>query len=131
MYTMEVPDIMSTLSVLTEEDKADECIDHVIHLRDSWSQRNYKRFFKLYSRAPKMAGYLIDWFIDRERKQALTTIIKAYRVGVPVVYLRELLACSKEDWSKLTSPFGLAYTDTTREVLDCKASMAALPLAAK
>lgn len=54
-----------------------------------------------------------------------------YRVGVPVVYLRELLACSKEDWSKLTSPFGLAYTDTTREVLDCKASMAALPLAAK
>ena len=54
-----------------------------------------------------------------------------YRVSVPVVYLRELLACSKEDWSKLTSPFGLAYTDTTREVLDCKASMAALPLAAK
>jgi len=131
MYTMEVLDIMSALSVLSEEEKKDESICHVIKFRDAWSQGNYMRFFKLHSTAPKMAGYLIDWFIDRERKQALTTMIKAYRVGIPVDYVREQLSCSTEEWSKLTAPFGLSYTDTTRQTLDCKTSMAALPLTAK
>ena len=67
----------AALAALTPEEKDDECISHVIHLRQAWTERNYIRFFRLYSSAPKMSGYLMDWFLDRERRSALTTIIKA------------------------------------------------------
>jgi len=77
MYTQELTDMTAALAALTKEEKEDECISHVIKLRLSWSEGNYVRFFKLYSTAPKMSGYLIDWFLDRERRKALTVIIKA------------------------------------------------------
>ena len=54
-----------------------------------------------------------------------------YRVGLPIDYVQKVLACSPDDWAKLTAPFQLSYTDTSRQVLDCKTSMAALPLQAK
>ena len=37
-------DIMSALAALTEEEKKDDCIDHVIKLRDAWSQGNFVRY---------------------------------------------------------------------------------------
>ena len=54
-----------------------------------------------------------------------------YRVGLPDEYICGVLGCNNEDWTKLTGPFGLAYTDTSKNTLDCKTSMAALPLSAK
>jgi len=77
MYTQELLDLTSALAALSAQEKEDECISHSIKLRSAWSQGNYQRFFTLYQDAPKMSGYLIDWFIDRERRSALTTIIKA------------------------------------------------------
>ena len=70
-------DLAAALASLSSEEKQDECISHVIQLRRAWSERNYIRFFRLYATAPKMSGYLIDWFLDRERRNALTSIIKA------------------------------------------------------
>lgn len=63
---------------LTPEQKKDECISFSLKLRAAWSLGNYHRFFLLYRSAPKMAGYLVDWFADRERKQALRVMLKGF-----------------------------------------------------
>ena len=77
-HVKEVLDLTEALAALTREEKEDECIAHAIKLRSAWAQGNFKRFFELYTTAPKMSGYLMDWFIDRERRRALGVIIKAY-----------------------------------------------------
>ena len=74
-------DLTEALAALTREEKEDECIAHAIKLRSAWAQGNFKRFFQLYTTAPKMSGYLMDWFIDRERRRALGIIIKAYVIS--------------------------------------------------
>lgn len=71
-------DLTSALASMTKQEKEDECIKHAMAVRSAWSQSNYHRFFKLYQEAPKMSGYLMDWFVERERKRALTVVIKAY-----------------------------------------------------
>lgn len=63
---------------LTEGEKKDECVKFSLKLRAAWSLSNYHRFFKLYRTAPKMAAYLVDWFADRERKQAMRAMLKGF-----------------------------------------------------
>ena len=77
----------SVLAELTSQEKQDECVAHALSLRTAWSLQNYKRFFKEYLQAPKMSGYLIDWFVARERKAALRIILKAY------VFIRTITGC--------------------------------------
>lgn len=71
-------DITSLMAGLTVEQKEDECINFSLKLRAAWSLGNYHRFFQLYRNAPKMAGYLVDWFTERERKQALRAMLKGF-----------------------------------------------------
>merc|ERR1719245_2599171 len=113
-------DLTAALAALTKQEKEDECISHVIKLRQAWAEKNYVRFFTLYKSAPKMSGYLIDWFIDRERKAALKIMIKAYRIALPVSYILNALKFeSPEDWSKFIQPFSLKFSDASASSLDC------------
>ena len=58
-----------------------------------------------------------------------------FRVAIPL----EQVLCwlgftgsrAREDWTGFSGHMGLSYTDTSRDKLDCKVSMAALPLQPK
>lgn len=69
----------SILKSLSVEERNNECIAHALKLRSVWALNNYSRFFQLYKKSPKMSGFIIDWFVERERKLALKNwIIKVY-----------------------------------------------------
>ena len=72
----------TALSSLTPEARQDPTIQYSLRIRSAWALNNFRRFFRLYSDSPKMSGYLIDWFIERERNNAMLSILKAYVCGL-------------------------------------------------
>lgn len=71
-------DLQDVLHSLSIEDSEDEVISHALRVRNAWSLKFYHRLFHLYSVAPKMSAFVMDWFIERERSCALMTILKSY-----------------------------------------------------
>ena len=66
------------LAKLTAEQKKDPTIAFALKVRSAFRLKNYYRFFKLHREAPKMSSYLMDWFSERLRKDAMKCIIKSY-----------------------------------------------------
>jgi SAC3 family protein LENG8/THP3 len=65
------------LATLTPGEKKNENVDHALQVRAALATRNYHRLFRLYNSAPNMGGYLMDFFVERERVAACCVICKA------------------------------------------------------
>lgn len=75
-------DLTTALARLTKEEKENPAIRHALLIRSAWALSNYHTFFQLYLNAPNMSGYLLDLFVQRERVQALKTMVKSWVVFV-------------------------------------------------
>ncbi|XP_075979184.1 leukocyte receptor cluster member 8 [Anticarsia gemmatalis] len=127
IFTNNTLDIGTMCKVLPNVDEeTDECMIHAMKTRHAWALGNMRSFFRLYKNAPKMAGYLMDWFVDRERKKYLKYIIKSYRQTVPVEFIvRELAFESSSKALEFLNQFSLSYTGDQSHI-DCKASQLAV-----
>lgn len=126
IYTSSTLDLTTIKASLTPEMRSDECIKHALKIQTAFALKNFHRFFKLNKEAPKMSGYLIDWFIERVRKDGLKLIVKSYRPTVPVSFVAKQLAFDDEEllltWFKEKN----MTLSADQSKLDCKSSMAAL-----
>ena len=71
-------DLVTIKAALTQDLCRDQVIKHALDIQAAFAAKNFHRFFKLYERAPKMSGYLIDWFLERVRKEAIKILVKSY-----------------------------------------------------
>jgi hypothetical protein len=67
----------SLLPQISPREKEDPGIAHALEVARSLATSNYTKFFRLFTVAPAMSGYIMDHFVDRERAQALAVMSKA------------------------------------------------------
>ncbi|XP_036824276.1 leukocyte receptor cluster member 8 homolog isoform X1 [Oncorhynchus mykiss] len=127
IFTKNSGDITTELVYLTAALRADECVSHALSLRAAWALGNFHRFFQLYRRAPRMASYLIDKFVERERMIALRALFKTFRPDLPVEYVQSSLGflCLDSCMAFLTG-LGVTFFPSDPSKIDCKTSSASL-----
>lgn len=97
IYTENTTEIQLTLSKLPKDSLNHPVVDHALKVRRAWSLANYHRLFSLYKQSPAMSAKIMDWFLERERKQAVKIIARSYRPSIPVEFVSEQLAFDNTD----------------------------------
>lgn len=92
LHTRNRQEMNSLMADLTAEQREHHAVKHALSVRSALALSNHHAFFQLYQAAPNMGGYLMDYYLRRERVAALATICRAYRPAVEVSYLTATLA---------------------------------------
>lgn len=71
-------DITTALTSLSPTVKNNAMVQHALALRTAVALSDYHKFFLLYRSAPKMSPYLMDMFVERQRKDAIKAMVKSY-----------------------------------------------------
>jgi len=92
MLTKSHTDLNQVIKEIKRKYSTHAYLTHLLALRNAWHLNNYVKFFRLYKQCNDLSKCLIDLFIERERKLALKTIIKAYRPSIKLECVKEMLA---------------------------------------
>lgn len=71
---------------IKESNIKDDCVDFALKAKDAWWLSNHVQLFSLYKIAPKMASYLMDMFLARERNNFYLAIAKSYVYKQFIIY---------------------------------------------
>ncbi|KAL7079391.1 hypothetical protein ACQ4LE_001398 [Meloidogyne hapla] len=120
IYMKETLDVAYLLDELVPAAISDECMGFALMIWDAWSMGNYIKLLRLYAKAPKMSGYVMDMFIDRERTEFLISIIKAFRPDIKLSLLINWLQMENEKaLIEFLAQRGIEV-DESEDVLDCR-----------
>jgi len=90
LYTKSRSDLNVLITQLTPAQKATSYIRHALDVQKATATNNYHAFFELYMSAPNMGPYMMDFYADRERCNALIIMCTAYKT-LPVKFLTKEL----------------------------------------
>ncbi|VDN05208.1 unnamed protein product [Thelazia callipaeda] len=110
-------DQTTLLSELDEEARRDPCLAFSLRTREAWALGNYVKLFRLYQVAPRMASYVMDLFLERERKAALNACLKSFRPTVSATMLASKLGMEESRLHEWLQAYGVTIDDGK---VDCR-----------
>lgn len=124
LHTRNRQEMSSLMAQLITDQREHPAVKHALATRTALALADYYAFFRLYRDAPNMGGYLMDFYVKRERLAALSTICRAYRPSIDVSYLTDVLSfdTAKECVAFLRESEATLSEDDN--ILDTKVSMA-------
>ncbi|CAH8639458.1 unnamed protein product [Heterobilharzia americana] len=86
IFTLDILGINTIMAGLRPTHKTNPCVAFALKLRSAWSLNNYHRFFQLLCptneerQPPLRCKHVVNWFVDRERKEVIKLVFKVYVV---------------------------------------------------